>query len=318
MKTAFFASDEIALGAIEFLKNSPDFPLACVVSNPDRPKGRGKKLSPNAVSQWAIENGVELMRPEGGVDDATVARLRELGVELIIVMAYGCMLKSNVLEYGKYPCLNLHGSILPKYRGASPIETAIALGETRTGVSLMRIVKKMDAGAVCDVEEIEIDTDDTATSLRGKFRDASPELLRRNLPKIADGSAVFLEQDEAAATYTRKFDKSDMLVDFSADGKTIRDRIRALGFGIFECGGDAIKVSGAYFERTPKPPSTVGKVLAASGADGIKIACADGWVGFANLQKPCAKMMSAKDFFAGYKIEIGTVLKSTPYKSLLK
>ena len=89
MKTAFFASDEIALGAIEFLKNSPDFPLACVVSNPDRPKGRGKKLSPNAVSQWAIENGVELMRPEGGVDDATVARLRELGVELIIVMAYG-------------------------------------------------------------------------------------------------------------------------------------------------------------------------------------------------------------------------------------
>lgn len=318
MKTAFFASDEIALGAIEFLKNSPDFPLACVVSNPDRPKGRGKKLSPNAVSQWAIENGVELMRPEGGVDDATVARLRELGVELIIVMAYGCMLKSNVLEYGKYPCLNLHGSILPKYRGASPIETAIALGETRTGVSLMRIVKKMDAGAVCDVEEIEIDTDDTATSLRGKFRDASPELLRRNLPKIADGSAVFLEQDEAAATYTRKFDKSDMLVDFSADGKTIRDRIRALGFGIFECGGDAIKVSGAYFEPTPKPPSTVGKVLAASVADGIKIACADGWVGFANLQKPCAKMMSAKDFFAGYKIEIGTVLKSTPYKSLLK
>ncbi len=318
MKTAFFASDEIALGAIEFLKNSPDFPLACVVSNPDRPKGRGKKLSPNAISQWAIENGVELMRPEGGVDDATVARLRELGVELIIVMAYGCMLKSNVLEYGKYPCLNLHGSILPKYRGASPIETAIALGETRTGVSLMRIVKKMDAGAVCDVEEIEIDTDDTATSLRGKFRDASPELLRRNLPKIADGSAVFLEQDEAAATYTRKFDKSDMLVDFSADGKTIRDRIRALGFGIFEGGGDAIKVSGAYFERTPKPPSTVGKVLAASVADGIKIACADGWVGFANLQKPCAKMMSAKDFFAGYKIEIGTVLKSTPYKSLLK
>ena len=318
MKTAFFASDEIALGAIEFLKNSPDFPLACVVSNPDKPKGRGRKLSPNAVSQWVIENGIELMRPEGGVDDATVARLRELGVELIIVMAYGCMLKNNVLEYGKYPCLNLHGSILPKYRGASPIETAIALGETRTGVSLMRIVKKMDAGAVCDVEKIEISPDDTAISLRKKFRDASPELLRRNLPKIADGSAVFVEQDESAATYTRKFDKSDMLVDFSADGKTICDRIRALGFGIFEYGGDAIKVSGAYFERTPKPSATLGKVLAASGADGIKIACADGWVGFANLQKPCAKMMPAKDFFAGYKIEAGTVLKSNPYKSLLK
>lgn len=318
MKTAFFASDEIALGAIEFLKNSPDFPLACVVSNPDKPKGRGRKLSPNAVSQWAIENGIELMRPEGGVDDATVARLRELGVELIIVMAYGCMLKSNVLDYGKYPCLNLHGSVLPKYRGASPIETAVALGETRTGVSLMRIVKKMDAGAVCDVEGIEIAADDTAISLRKKFRDASPELLRRNLPKIADGSAVFVEQDESAATYTRKFDKSDMLVDFAADGKTIRDRIRAFGFGIFEYGGDAIKVSDAYFERAPNPSATLGKVLAASASDGIKIACADGWVGFANLQKPCAKMMPAKDFFAGYKIEAGSVLKSNPYKSLLR
>ena len=131
MNTAFFASDPIALGAIEMLHASKDFPLVCVVSNPDKPKGRGKKLTPNEVSAWAIENGVELMRPEK-IDAPTISRLRELGVELIVVMAYGHLLKDDVLNYGEYPCLNLHGSILPKYRGASPIESAIALGEKET------------------------------------------------------------------------------------------------------------------------------------------------------------------------------------------
>ena len=199
-KTAFFASDPIALDAIEFLRNSREFPLACVVSNPDRPQGRGRKISPNEVSKWAIENGVELLRPEGGVGDDTVARLRELGVEMIIVMAYGCMLRDNVLNYGQYPCLNLHGSVLPKYRGASPIETAIAMGDSETGVSLMRIVKKMDAGAVCDIEKIAIAETDTAESLRLEFRRACPAILARNLESVKNKTAKFAEQDESAAS----------------------------------------------------------------------------------------------------------------------
>lgn len=116
------ASDAIALDSIRALFDGgcPGFELACAVSNPDRPKGRGKKLSPNDVSAWALENGVELLRPEGSPDESDVARMRELGVEMIVVMAYGRMLKKNVLEYGRYPCLNLHASLLPQLRGASP------------------------------------------------------------------------------------------------------------------------------------------------------------------------------------------------------
>lgn len=318
MRTAFFASDPIALDAIEFLRKSREYPLACVVSNPDRPKGRGNKVAPNEVSAWAIANGVELLRPENGVDEAAVSRLRELNVELIVVMAYGCMLKNNVLEYGKYPCLNLHGSILPKYRGASPIETAIALGDVETGVSLMRIVKKMDAGAVCDVEKIAIDPTDTAATLRKKFREASPRLLARNLDAIKNGTAKFIEQDESLVSYTRKFDKSDMAIDFFARGKNIVDRIRAFGCGIFEYGGEPIKVRDAEFEARATPEIPAGKVCGASAHGGLRVACADGIVSFFSLQKPCAKMMNAKDFFSGYKISVGEILKSQKYKNLLK
>ncbi len=317
MKTAFFASDSIALDAIEALHNSEEYKLVCVVSNPDKPKGRGKKLTPNDVSAWAIGNGVELMRPENGVDDATVARLRELDVELIVVMAYGHMLGDNVLNYGKYPCLNLHGSILPKLRGASPIESAILLGDAETGVSLMRIVKKMDAGAVCDIEKISIESSDTSQTLRSKFRKASAVLLMRNLPAIENGEAVFVEQKEEDATYTRKFDKSDAVIDFFANGKAICDRIRAFGFGSFERNGEIFKVADATFERSSDNSISCGTILDAS-ANGLLVSCADGAVKFMSLQKPCAKMMSARDFFMGYKIEKNEVLKSSSYKNILK
>ncbi|MBQ6534471.1 MAG: methionyl-tRNA formyltransferase [Opitutales bacterium] len=316
MRTAFFASDAIALGAIETLRASREFPLACVVSNPDRPKGRGKKLSPNEVSQWAIDNNVELLRPERP-DASTVSRLRELGVELIVVMAYGHILGEDILEYGEYPCLNLHGSILPKYRGASPIESAIALGETETGVSLMKIVKRMDAGPVCDVEKISISPDDTAETLRAKFREASPILLDRNLEAIKNKTAKFIEQDESLATYTRKLDKRDACADFSVSAKTISDRARAFGYISFERGGEILKARGASCEFFNRKLGECGEVLEAS-RNGLRVACADGAVRFASLQRPCAKAMSAGDFFAGYEIRIGEILKSVPLTEILR
>ena len=190
------SSDAIALDSIRALFDGgcPGFELACAVSNPDRPKGRGKKLSPNDVSAWALENGVELLRPEGSPDESDVARMRELGVEMIVVMAYGRMLKKNVLEYGKYPCLNLHASLLPQLRGASPVETAIALGFKSTGVSLMAIEPRMDSGPVCAAAEVAIEPSDGSASLRGKIAAAAARLLAENISSVADGSAKFEPQ----------------------------------------------------------------------------------------------------------------------------
>ncbi len=314
------ASDAIALDSIRALFGGgcPGFELACVVSNPDRPKGRGKKLSPNDVSAWALENGVELLRPEGSPDESDAARMRELGVEMIVVMAYGRMLKKNVLEYGKYPCLNLHASLLPQLRGASPVETAIALGFKSTGVSLMAIEPRMDSGPVCAAAEVAIEPSDGSASLRGKIAAAAARLLAENISSVADGSAKFEPQDESRATYTRKIAKEDLFLDFRLSAEEIANRARAFSFAVAEIGGEAVKLSNAFAAARMRGGAECGEVVAASRADGLRIACGAGDIVFGAIQRPCSKMLSAPEFFAGNSIEVGKVLKSFDSRPLLR
>ena len=320
MRVAFMASDAIALDSIRALFDGgcPGFELACAVSNPDRPKGRGKKLSPNDVSAWALENGVELLRPEGSPDESDAARMRELGVEMIVVMAYGRMLKKNVLEYGKYPCLNLHASLLPQLRGASPVETAIALGFKSTGVSLMAIEPRMDSGPVCAAAEVAIEPSDGSASLRGKIAAAAARLLAENISSVADGSAKFEPQDESRATYTRKIAKEDLFLDFRLPAEEIANRARAFSFAVAEIGGEAVKLSNAFAAARMRGGAECGEVVAASRADGLRIACGAGDIVFGAIQRPCSKMLSAPEFFAGNSIEVGKVLKSFDSRPLLR
>ena len=320
MRVAFMSSDAIALDSIRALFDGgcPGFELACAVSNPDRPKGRGKKLSPNDVSAWALENGVELLRPEGSPDESDVARMRELGVEMIVVMAYGRMLKKNVLEYGKYPCLNLHASLLPQLRGASPVETAIALGFKSTGVSLMAIEPRMDSGPVCAAAEVAIEPSDGSASLRGKIAAAAARLLAENISSVADGSAKFEPQDESRATYTRKIAKEDLFLDFRLPAEEIANRARAFSFAVAEIGGEAVKLSNAFAAARMRGGAECGEVVAASRADGLRIACGAGDIVFGAIQRPCSKMLSAPEFFAGNSIEVGKVLKSFDARPLLR
>ena len=320
MRVAFMASDAIALDSIRALFDGgcPGFELAGVVSNPDRPKGRGKKLSPNDVSAWALENGVELLRPEGSPDESDAARMRELGVEMIVVMAYGRMLKKNVLEYGRYPCLNLHASLLPQLRGASPVETAIALGFKSTGVSLMAIEPRMDSGPVCAAAEVAIAPSDGSASLRGKIAAAAARLLSENISSVADGSAKFEPQDESRATYTRKIAKEDLFLDFRLPAEEIANRARAFSFAVAEIGGEVVKLSNAFAAARMKGGAECGEVVAASRADGLRIACGAGDIVFGAIQRPCSKMLSAPEFFAGNSIEVGKVLKSFDSRPLLR
>ena len=319
MTVAFMASDAIALDSISFLHASEEYRLACIVSNPDRPKGRGKKMQPNSVSAWALENGVELLRPEKGPDANTLERLRGLGVDIIIVMAYGCILKKDVLNFSeKYPCLNLHASLLPDLRGASPIESAIALGYKKTGVSLMRIEPAMDSGAVCASRDIAILPTDTSASLRKKIGALAAELLRDKIPEIENLTAVFVPQENARATYVRKLEKSDLFLDFHKRAEELDCRIRAFGAGIFEYRGEPIKILEARPENSGEKFLEPGKILEASPADGLKIACGKGVLACSALQRPCAKVLRAKEFFAGYKIDKNFILKSFENKNLLK
>lgn len=320
MKVAFMASDAIALDCIKMLHagQCPDFELSCVVSNPDKPKGRGKKMSPNDVSAWAIENGVELMRPEKSPDDSVAGRMRELGVEMIIVMAYGHMLKKNILDYGEYPCINLHASLLPQLRGASPVETAVALGMEKTGVSLMRIEERMDAGAVCAKIEVEISREECAVGLRKKIAAAAARLLKENILSIAEKTAVFAAQDESLATYTRKICKEDFFLDFKLGADEIVNRVRAFSFGIAELDGERLKLANAVKAERLKGGEKPGEILAASASEGLRVACADCGVVFGEIQKPCAKMLCARDFFAGNDLQVGKIFSAFDSRPLLR
>jgi len=311
MRIAFFSSDAISINALEFLKQK-DL-LACVVSNPDKPKGRGKALSPNAVSEWALKNNIKLLRPEKVLDDSFFDEVKD--IDLFLVMAYGNILKEKTLKFPKLGCLNLHASLLPKLRGASPIETAIALGFKQTGCCLMQMEKTMDTGAVGAVEIVDISNEDTGESLRKKISVLAKNILEKNLEDIKNQNFLFIQQKHAEATYARKLNKSDMFLDFRKSASELDSRIRAFGAGLFEYNNEVIKIlkskaidSAHTFE--------VGRI--SQGKDFLRIYTKESFLEVEVLQRPCQKPLAITEFLCGFKFEENTILKSADNAPLLK
>lgn len=310
-KFVFMGSDAIALPLLDWLHASAgDYgaELCAVFSQPDRPKGRGRKLQPNPISAWALDNGVELHRPEKPGQD-TVDYFKSNHVELALVMAYGHLLKRDLLAAPRHGFVNFHASLLPKYRGASPIESAVASGETETGVSLMEIVPAMDAGPVCDVERVSITKADTGHSTREKLAAACIPLIKRNLGGLLDGTAIFKEQRNAEATYCRKLLKTDGLLDFSSSAEALRARINGLDPWpgcVCDHGETRIKLKEASVSEsvtTETPGTVIGientRMQIATGEGVLEVAC---------LQRPGGKMLPAPDFIRGYDLPTGAVL----------
>jgi len=313
----FFGSDSISLPLLNWLRESAPSGVALigVVSQPDRPKGRGRKLQPNEISAWALEHGIELLRPEKAGPELE-DWLRERQVELALVMAYGHILKKSLLAIPPKGFVNFHASLLPAYRGASPIETAVASGETQTGVSLMRIVPKMDAGAVCDVETVDVAPNDTGGSMRENLAEACPALLERALPGLLDGTATFTEQDPELVSYCRKLEKADGALDFSAPGKMLAARVN----GLFPWPGCFVDYQGVRIKLKDACSETghgaAGEILA-SNVDGVTVACGEGAIRVHELQRPGGKMLKAGDFLRGFALEPGTFFDSGELTNLV-
>lgn len=179
------------------------------------------------------------------------------------------------------------------------METAIALGFKSTGVSLMAIEPRMDSGPVCAAAEVAIEPSDGSASLRGKIAAAAARLLAENISSVADGSAKFEPQDELRATYTRKIAKEDLFLDFRLPAEEIANRSRAFSFAVAEIGGEAVKLSNAFAAERMRGGAECGEVVAASRADGLRIACGAGDIVFGAIQRPCSKMLSAPGIFCG-------------------
>lgn len=318
LKIVFMGSDAIALPLLNWLagEGSVQARVVAVFTQPDRPVGRGQKVQANAIKLWAQERGLPVHQPEK-LREPELATLQSYGADLALVMAYGHILRDAFIAAPRLGTLNFHTSLLPNYRGASPIQTAVACGERETGVTLMRIVAALDAGPIADVERVAIAPLDTALDVEAKLAAACVPLLARALPKLAAGTQTFREQDHAAATFCRKLAKEDGVLDFARPAAELAARIN----GLFPWPATTVEIAGQPIKFgladvaatvTSAPP---GAVL---GMDqvGLLIACGEGVLRVRRLQRPGGRMLEAPEFLRGWPIPTGTVLPSTSMPAL--
>jgi methionyl-tRNA formyltransferase len=312
-------SDPIALPMLAALWRDPPVPLDWrgVFTQPDRPAGRGQHLRANPIKAWARAAGLPVRQPERcGPDDEQWLTAER--VDLVLVLAYGQILKRGLLAIPPLGVLNLHASLLPAYRGPSPIQAAIARGDTRTGVSLMRIVPRLDAGPVADTEAVPIAPNAQAPAVTDALAAACVPLLRRTLPALVAGTLTFVEQDEARATYCRLISKDDAGLDFHCPARVLHDRIRALqpwpGARLPLDGGETLKIGAA--RPAPALAGTPGTVRRS--ADAIFVVCGDGALELLALQRPGGRMLPAADFLRGHPLADGQHVQSTPMRDLLR
>ena len=303
----FFGSDAICLPVLNYLKHQAagECVLRAVVSQPDRRQGRGKQLQPNAVAAWALANGIELLQPEQPTRELADWMVAEQ-TSVALVMAYGHFLQQPLREASQFGMLNFHGSLLPQYRGASPVETALASGDAETGVALMQVVKEMDAGGVADFEAVRIGEQDTGPELRVKVGEAVVPLLRRNLAAMLTGELKFTPQDISLVTYCRKMRKQDGAVDFTLPAVTIYNRLRAFTpwpGGYFDHGEVRIKIGRTSVEIDESVSAEPGTILSTSPA--VRVATAEGVLCCHQLQRPGARMLPVADFLCGYTLAEG-------------
>lgn len=321
LRIVFMGSDAIALPALQWLvaEGRSVAQIVGVFTQPDRETGRGQKVHPNEIKLWALARGLPVLQPEK-IGAAERVQLAALEPDLTLVMAYGHILKQDLIDAPRLGTFNLHTSVLPKYRGASPIQTAIAGGDTETGVTLMRMVLQLDAGPVGSVERVVIAPLDTALEIDGKLAAACVPLLIRCLPAIASGTQIFTEQTHAEATFCRRLEKADGVLDFNQPAAKLAARINGLmpwPGCTAEINGQSVKVGQAdTCNLLGYKPTEAGLV---SGVDeaGLLVGTGQGILRLRKLQRPGGKMLSAAEFLRGCPVAPGTRLSSHPMPALV-
>jgi methionyl-tRNA formyltransferase len=319
LRLVFFGADAIALPLLRWLgaEGSRTAEIVAIFTQPDRPAGRGQKVQANAIKEWGLARGTPVLQPEK-LTAPVREELAAFSADIGLVMAYGHILRDDFIGTPRGGMLNLHTSLLPKYRGASPIQTAVAQADSETGVTLMRIVRQLDAGPMADVQRVPISPFDTALDVEAKLADACVPLLARALPALADGSLVFNPQDDAAATYCRKLTKEDGRLDFTGAAGMLAARINGLfpwPTCVIEINGQAIRL-GLADVAARTTDAAPGTVLGAD-ADGLLVATGGGVVRLRRLQRPGGKMLPAADFLRGFPVAPGLQIRSEPMPSLL-
>lgn len=288
-----------------------DNEIIAVVTGKDKPRGRGNVMTPTAVKALALEHSLPVYTPDSLKGEDFAALLEELDPELIAVVAYGKILPKSVLDFPKYGCINVHVSLLPKYRGAAPMQRAIIDGEKETGVTIMHMAEGVDTGDIITSESFPIGAEDDFEAIHDRSAEVGAKLLVKTIDALADGTATRTPQDDSLATHAAKIEKEDCKIDFSKSAEVLDCAIRGVtpipgAFAYHK--GKMLKI----YKATPvKGNGEPGKVIAidAKGVGSFTVACKEGALLVQGVIPEGKGRMSAGDFVRGRKIELGDVLE---------
>lgn len=304
MRIVFMGTPDFAEESLRVLLEAGE-DVAAVFTQPDKPRGRGMRESFSPVKALAAERGIPVYQPVTFKDGAATELLRTLAPELLVVVAYGRILPQAFLDVAKYGSINVHGSLLPKYRGAAPIQWAVLNGDKTTGVSVQYMAAAMDAGDVIAARETEIGEFETAGELFDRLKTLGAELLAETVRKIASGSVIRVPQNEADATYTKMLDKNMSPIDWNKSPREIVKHICGLNpwpVATTELGGVSFRVFGAEYTDT-RTALAPGKIISA-GKAGIEVACGGGRsLRITEVQAAGKKRMSAAAFLLGHPMK---------------
>jgi methionyl-tRNA formyltransferase len=310
MRILFMGTPEISAACLKKLIDDKKN-IAAVVTREDKPRGRGNVMTPTPVKALAIENGIPAYTPKTLKDGEFLNLLSEIAPDIILVVAYGKILPPEVINYPKYGCINLHVSLLPKYRGAAPMQRAIMEGESETGVTVMYMDEGLDTGDIITTESFPITKTDDFESVHDRSAEIGARLLSETVDLIFDGKAVRTKQDSALATYAKKVEKEDCKIDFTLDAAVVDRRIRGVtpipgafaylnGKMLKICREGVVSASGAPGEVIEVNSSGDGYITVACGNDAIRVT---------SLIPEGKGRMSAGDFVRGRKIKLGDILE---------
>lgn len=310
MNIVFMGTPEIAVSCLKALFEA-GHNIKAVFTQPDKPKNRGHKLQATPVKEYALEKGIDVYQPlslrKGEDGEKAFETLKAVALECIVVVAYGQILPKNILELPKYGCVNVHASLLPKYRGAAPIQRVIMNGERETGITTMYMAEGLDTGDMILKEAVEITPKMTAGELHDRLAETGARLISETLDRIEKGIAPRTPQTDINTCYAERILKDDCLIDFTNTADALYNRIRGLSpspcaFTFID--GKRLKV---YFAEKldVKIDMKAGTVIE---GEGLCVACGEGALRLVDVQMEGGKRMRDTDLLRGRKIEIGTVL----------
>ena len=306
MRVVFIGTGDIAIPSFRWLLDAPDTEVIALITQPDKPVGRHQEIQPPEIKKLALARGVRVLQPIKMRAPEAVAEVEAFGADLIVVMAYGQILPKGVLNAAKLACLNLHASLLPRWRGAAPIQAAIEAGDERTGVAVMFMDEGLDTGDVLLMREIVIAPDETGGMLHDRLAELAPLALADAVALLREGRAPRTPQPAEGVTYAGKLTREHGQLDFSAGRDTVARKVRAMNpwpAATTGIGGKRLKIFSAT--RLVEPVLAAGELKVRE--DGLLIGTGDGCVLAGDVQLEGKKRMSAREFLRGNPITDGQI-----------